>query len=109
MYSEFFTLRVVKHWNKLPSEAVVAPSLETFNSGLSGALSNLVWWEMSLPIGKELHLDDLKYSFQAKPFYDSMNSPEMCNTQLQIHHLRWGLTGLSHAFSLVLEGFVFPS
>ena len=72
MYSEFFTLRVVKHWNKLPSEAVVAPSLETFNSGLSGALSNLVWWEMSLPIGKELHLDDLKYSFQAKPFYDSM-------------------------------------
>ena len=39
---EFFTVRVVTHWNRLPSEAVDAPSLEAFKTGLDGALSNLV-------------------------------------------------------------------
>ena len=39
----FFTLRVVKHWNRFPREVVVAPSLETFNPiRLDRALSNLV-------------------------------------------------------------------
>jgi len=38
----FFIMRVVKHWNKLPREAVEAPSLETFKVRLDGALSNLV-------------------------------------------------------------------
>jgi len=39
---KFFTLRVVKHWNKLPRKAVAAPSLEVFKAMLDGALSNLV-------------------------------------------------------------------
>ncbi|KFQ98046.1 hypothetical protein N306_12628, partial [Opisthocomus hoazin] len=39
---KFFTMRVVKHWNRLPREAVEAPSLETFQASLDGALSNLV-------------------------------------------------------------------
>ncbi|KFM07142.1 hypothetical protein AS27_08235, partial [Aptenodytes forsteri] len=39
---KFFTLRVVKHWNKLPSEVVDAPSLETFKVRLDRALSNLI-------------------------------------------------------------------
>ncbi|KGL86207.1 hypothetical protein N301_04981, partial [Charadrius vociferus] len=39
---KFFTLRVVKHWNRLPREAVNAPSLEVFNARLDGALSSLV-------------------------------------------------------------------
>jgi len=38
----FFTMRVVKHWNRLPREVVEAPSLETFKAGLDRALSNLV-------------------------------------------------------------------
>ncbi|KFR05231.1 hypothetical protein Y956_02448, partial [Nipponia nippon] len=38
----FFTMRVVRHWNRLPREAVDAPSLEVFKARLDGALSNLV-------------------------------------------------------------------
>ena len=45
---KFFTIRVVKHWNRLPREAVDAPSLEVFKARLDGALSNLIYWEMSL-------------------------------------------------------------
>ncbi|KFR17689.1 hypothetical protein N306_00642, partial [Opisthocomus hoazin] len=39
---KFFTMRVVKHWNRLPREAVDAPSLEVFKARLDGSLSKLV-------------------------------------------------------------------
>ncbi|KFZ52793.1 hypothetical protein N338_03359, partial [Podiceps cristatus] len=39
---KFFTMRVVKHWNRLPREVVDAPSLEKFKPRLDGALSNLI-------------------------------------------------------------------
>ncbi|KFR06295.1 hypothetical protein N306_04467, partial [Opisthocomus hoazin] len=39
---KFFTMRVVKHWNRFPREAVYAPSLEVFKARLDGALRNLV-------------------------------------------------------------------
>jgi len=39
---KFFTMRVVKHWNRLPRESVAAHSLEVFKARLDGALSNLV-------------------------------------------------------------------
>ncbi|KFP13130.1 hypothetical protein Z169_10881, partial [Egretta garzetta] len=39
---KFFTMRVVKHWNRLPREVVEAPSLEIFKARLDGALSNLI-------------------------------------------------------------------
>jgi len=47
---KLFTLRVARHWNRLPSEAVNAPSMEAFKATLDGALSNLVYWEVSLTI-----------------------------------------------------------
>jgi len=45
---KFFTMRVVKHWPRLPREAVAAPSLAELEARLDGALSNLGWWKMSL-------------------------------------------------------------
>ncbi|KFW67194.1 hypothetical protein AS28_06046, partial [Pygoscelis adeliae] len=39
---KFFTMMVVRHWNRLPRQAVDAPSLEVFKARLDGALSNLI-------------------------------------------------------------------
>ncbi|KFW83945.1 hypothetical protein N336_01347, partial [Phalacrocorax carbo] len=39
---KFFTMRVVKHWHRLPRGVVHAPSLETFKVRLDGTLSNLI-------------------------------------------------------------------
>ncbi|KFQ09740.1 hypothetical protein N329_03168, partial [Haliaeetus albicilla] len=39
---KFFTVRVVRHWNRLPREVVDAPSLEVFKARLDGSLSSLV-------------------------------------------------------------------
>ncbi|KFZ64709.1 hypothetical protein N321_06359, partial [Antrostomus carolinensis] len=39
---KFFTVRVVRHWNRLPKEVVDAPSLEVFKARLDEALSSLV-------------------------------------------------------------------
>jgi len=35
---------LVRHWKRLPREAVNAPSLEAFKVGLDGALGSLIWW-----------------------------------------------------------------
>jgi len=56
---KFFTMKVVKHWNRLPREAVDTPSLAVFKARLVGALSNLVWWKMSLLMAGGLEPDDL--------------------------------------------------
>ncbi|KFQ48924.1 hypothetical protein N333_02356, partial [Nestor notabilis] len=39
---KFFTMRVVKHWHRLPREVVDAPSLETFKARLDVVLGNLI-------------------------------------------------------------------
>ena len=69
---EFFTHRVVMHWNRLPKEAVDAPSLEAFNARLDVALGSLVWWLATLHIKGRLKLDDHCGPFQPRPCYESM-------------------------------------
>ncbi|KAK4832947.1 hypothetical protein QYF61_026603 [Mycteria americana] len=59
MRKKFFTVRVVRHWNRLPREVVDVPSLEAFNARLDEAVSDLVWWKVSRPMAGGLELDDL--------------------------------------------------
>jgi len=40
----------MKQWHRLPKEVANAPSLETFQARLDGALTNLIWLKMSLLI-----------------------------------------------------------
>lgn len=49
---EFFTMRAVKHWHRLPRELVAAPSMETNKAGLDGALGSLVSLRVFLLIGE---------------------------------------------------------
>ncbi|KFP01108.1 hypothetical protein N300_00976, partial [Calypte anna] len=42
MRTKFFTVKVMRHWNRLPRGAVDAPSLEMFKERLDEALSSLV-------------------------------------------------------------------
>ena len=39
---KFFSVRVVRHWNRLPRKVVDAPSLEMFKTRLDEALGNVV-------------------------------------------------------------------
>ena len=63
---------MVTHWNRLPKEAVDAPSLEAFKARLDVALGSLVWWLVTLHIAWGLKLDGLCGPFQPRPFSDSM-------------------------------------
>jgi len=68
----FFTQRVVTHWNRLPKQAVDAPSLEAFKARLDVTLGSLVWWLATLHIAGGLKLHDHCGPFQPRPFCHSM-------------------------------------
>ena len=72
MRRKFFTQGVMTHWNRLPKEAVDAPSLEAFKARLDVALGSLVWWLAALHIAGGLKLDDHCGPFQPRPFYDPL-------------------------------------
>jgi len=72
MRKKFFPMRVVRPWPRLPREAVAVPSLAGFRSRLEGALSNLGWWKVSLPMAGSWNQMVFKGLFQPKPFYDKI-------------------------------------
>jgi len=67
-------MRVVKPWQRLPREVVAGPSPGTFQTRLDGALSDLIWVKMSLPMAGGLDKMAFKGPFPPKPFSGSMIS-----------------------------------
>ena len=58
--------------NRLPKEAVDAPSLEAFKARLDVALGSLGCWLVTLHIAGGLELDEHCGPFQPRPSYDAM-------------------------------------
>ena len=46
------TVRVLRHWHRLPPEAVRAPSLAVLQARLEAPLGNLTSWKLSLPMAR---------------------------------------------------------
>lgn len=47
---KFFTVRTVRHWDRLPRAAVFAPIPEVFKARVDGVLSSLVQQKVTLPM-----------------------------------------------------------
>lgn len=71
-----FVVRVVRDYDKLPRETVVASYLAVFKARLDGAPSNLVYWKVSLSMAGGVKLDYIEGTFQPKPCHDFMVSQE---------------------------------
>jgi len=63
-----FTVRVVRHWNRLHRDVVDASSLKTFKARLDLDLGNLI----KLFTAEELDWMNFKGPFQLKRFYESV-------------------------------------
>jgi len=74
--------------NRLPREAVDAPSLGVFKARLDGALGSLFWyyiWRLAaLHAARRLEVDDPWGPFQPKPFYDSMTKHALSFNKAEI-------------------------
>ena len=68
---KFFMQRVVRQWNRLPKEAVDAPSLQAFKARLDVALGSLGCWLVTCT-QQGLELDEHCAPLQPRPFYYSM-------------------------------------
>ena len=60
--------------NRLPKEAVDAPSLQAVKARLDVALGSLVWWLVTLHMAGRLELDEHCGPFQPGPFYDQQTA-----------------------------------
>lgn len=69
---KFFTLRVGRHWNRQPREAMEVPSLQVLKTRLDGALGNLSSGKCPCPWHGVRTKGFTKGPSQAKSFHDSM-------------------------------------
>jgi len=61
----FLTIRIMRHWNRLPRDITDATSsLEIFKVRLVGVLSNLILWRLYLPMARGLN-----WMIYKGPFY----------------------------------------
>jgi len=65
--------------NRLPKEAVDAPSLQAFKARLDVALGSLGCWLVTLHTAAGLKLDEHCGPFQPRPFYDSKSLDALQN------------------------------
>ena len=75
---KFSTQRVMTHWNRLPKEAVDAPSLEAFKARLDVALGSLGCWLATLHIAGGVGTGWSLWSFSAQAilwFYEIQQLP----------------------------------
>lgn len=56
---KFFSVKVVRHWNRLPREVMDDPVLAELRARLDRVMSNMVYWKVSLPMLGVLELNDL--------------------------------------------------
>ena len=64
----FFPLRVMEHWPRLPREAVESPSLEIFQPRLAAVLCPLLWVTL---LGQGAGLGDPQRALPTPPCWDS--------------------------------------
>jgi len=81
-----FTLRMVRHWNRLPRDVVDAPSPETFKARLDQALGNLM--ELWCPCALQGSWTRLQKSLPTLRFCDSIINSSLL---VRLHHkwIRW--------------------
>lgn len=71
---KFFAAKVERHCSRLPGKVGNVPSLELFMAMLDGALSKLVYWNVSQPMAEGLELMIFPGPFEPKLFCDSVAS-----------------------------------
>jgi len=71
MRKNFFTLRVIEPWPRLPREVVESPSLEILQTRLDTVLCSLLWVTL---LGQGVGLGDPQRSFPTQTICDSVSS-----------------------------------
>jgi len=96
----FFTERVVKHWNRFPSEVASAPSPSVFKRHLDKALNNVLRLLVSPEVVRQLDQTIVVVPFQLKilcsnEYEASVRSDTVINSPFQIaSHTILNLAGL---------------
>lgn len=96
IWKTFFLRKVNRHWNRLPREVVMTPSMPEFKKHLDYTLRNMVWFSGSPVWSQELNLTILVGSLQFQSPLWLLYSPWV--------HLNWthGLAS-SHFAKVILD------